>query len=72
MPLIKCPECGKMISEYANACPNCGCPKEHFHKSEYEKYIDDLTAHGCRQCPACGEIVGINDRQCYSCGARFF
>jgi len=32
MSLIKCPECSKEISEYAPACPNCGCPKEYFIK----------------------------------------
>ncbi len=26
MPMIKCPECGKEISDKAAACPNCGCP----------------------------------------------
>lgn len=26
MALIKCPECGKMISDKAHACPNCGYP----------------------------------------------
>lgn len=26
MSLIACPECQKKISEYAPACPNCGCP----------------------------------------------
>lgn len=26
MALIKCPECGKEISDRAGACPNCGCP----------------------------------------------
>lgn len=26
MTLIKCPECGKEISDKAAACPNCGCP----------------------------------------------
>ena len=24
--LIKCPECGKEISDQASSCPNCGCP----------------------------------------------
>lgn len=28
MALIKCPECGKEISEKAKACPNCGLPLE--------------------------------------------
>lgn len=26
MPMIKCPECGKEISELAEKCPNCGFP----------------------------------------------
>jgi hypothetical protein len=26
MALIKCPECGKEISDQANSCPNCGVP----------------------------------------------
>lgn len=26
MSLIKCPECGKEVSDRANACPNCGYP----------------------------------------------
>lgn len=28
MALIKCPECGKEISDKAASCPNCGCPLE--------------------------------------------
>lgn len=28
MALIKCPECGKMISEQAEKCPYCACPME--------------------------------------------
>ena len=26
MPLFKCPECGKEISDQAEACPHCGNP----------------------------------------------
>ena len=26
MALIKCPDCGKMFSVYAECCPDCGCP----------------------------------------------
>ena len=26
MALVKCPECGKEISDKAVSCPNCGCP----------------------------------------------
>lgn len=28
MALIKCPECGKEISDKAKACPNCECPMD--------------------------------------------
>ena len=26
MSLIKCPECGNEVSEFAEMCPKCGCP----------------------------------------------
>lgn len=29
MGLIKCTECGAMISDQAKSCPKCGCPVEH-------------------------------------------
>lgn len=32
MSLIKCPECGAMISDRAEACPHCGCPRHDFEK----------------------------------------
>lgn len=34
MALIKCPECGKEISDKASACPNCGCPSSEFKEKE--------------------------------------
>jgi hypothetical protein len=30
MGLIKCPDCGKMVSDRAAACPSCGCPSDAF------------------------------------------
>ncbi len=27
MALIECKECGHMISDRANKCPKCGCPR---------------------------------------------
>lgn len=29
MALVKCPDCGKMVSEKVEFCPFCGCPKEY-------------------------------------------
>ena len=33
MALIKCPECGKSISDKAEKCPHCGIPAEYFPKN---------------------------------------
>lgn len=33
MALLKCPECGKMVSDKATACPQCGCPIEDIKKA---------------------------------------
>jgi len=30
MALVKCPDCGKMVSTRVTACPECGCPVEFF------------------------------------------
>lgn len=30
MALAKCPDCGKMVSNRAKLCPDCGCPQEYF------------------------------------------
>lgn len=44
MPLIKCPECGKDVSTYADACPHCGFPiKKEAQKpiAKVEKLVTD-------------------------------
>lgn len=46
MALIKCSECGKEISDKANACPGCGCPvivREENYKSE-NAYSNELVS----------------------------
>lgn len=45
MALIKCPECGKMISDQASNCPECGYPVSKNKECAVEKtfsvfYID--------------------------------
>ena len=38
MALIKCPECGNVVSDMATACPKCGYPIEiELHNSPAEK-----------------------------------
>lgn len=41
MALIKCPECGKEMSDQATSCPNCGCPIEIVKKELESKRIKD-------------------------------
>lgn len=41
MSLIKCSECGKEISDKANACIYCGCPLEH-KEDKYNIIIENL------------------------------
>lgn len=42
--MIKCPECGKEISESAKSCPNCGCDvKKAIKKQKQQKAIDDYN-----------------------------
>lgn len=33
MALVKCPDCGKLVSSRALACPECGCPAEYFEEN---------------------------------------
>lgn len=36
MALIKCKECGGMVSDKATTCPHCGCPTEYSHPQTTE------------------------------------
>lgn len=42
MALIKCPECGKKVSEKANACIHCGYP---INNVEKEKNYEDIIKY---------------------------
>ena len=39
MALIKCPECGKEISDKAISCPNCGLPLRREDRGTYNIHI---------------------------------
>lgn len=43
MALIKCPECGKEISDKAVACPHCGCPSSVWSNSNDLKDDSEIT-----------------------------
>lgn len=49
MGLIKCPECGKEISDLAKSCPNCGRPMNVWQETEAlpKKQKKKKRGHGC-------------------------
>ena len=54
LALIKCPECGKEISDNATNCPNCGYS---FRNSKFCKFCGEKIDKGCIICPKCGRQV---------------
>ena len=46
MPLIKCPDCGKSVSEHAEYCIHCGCPLDAKENKPKSKYLlnDEITS----------------------------
>lgn len=75
MGLIKCPECGKEISDKADVCIGCGFPikkyvgnRENYSESKNEEQttFDD----GIIVCKSCGEKNNKGDTYCKSCGTK--
>ena len=57
MGLIKCEDCGKLISDAAESCPNCGRP------------IKNAPIYSpLPQCPHCGKVVAEITERCPECG----
>lgn len=64
MSLVKCPECGKEISDQAHFCPDCGYPlRDHVAQKKYsenrvehsEEFHDTgYTGRKGLKCPICG------------------
>lgn len=57
MALINCPECGRKVSDKADACMNCGFPIQ-----EIQKNV------GLINCPDCGKEVSDETDICMNCG----
>lgn len=55
MALVKCVECGNMVSERASACVKCGCPIQFILNSQ-------------ERCPKCGSPIDSNNTICTNCG----
>ena len=51
MALIKCPECGREISDKAASCVGCGCPINHGDASRERDKPETILMQGlCNQC----------------------
>lgn len=57
MALIKCPKCGKSISDKAIKCPNCGFSKQEI-KNAFKKY--EIKAHPISFIPVDDELIKEN------------
>lgn len=59
MALIKCPECGKDVSDKAPSCIHCGFPLQEQPKQQIQ------------YCPYCGRTNNIESTFCGYCGKSF-
>ena len=64
MALIKCPECGREISDKAEMCIGCGYPLEKY-SEEIKKFEDDMEP-----CPFCNYANKRGVDYCDECGTR--
>lgn len=70
MALIKCPECGREISDKAESCPNCGYPIKKQDCNEEANTNEKLTDEDMQECPNCHFALRPTETSCPKCGAR--
>ena len=79
MALIKCPECGREISDKVEMCPGCGISSKEIFKiiREQEDASYELDYNNYMViCPNCGQIENYNlshraDKRCFRCSTRY-
>lgn len=75
MGLIKCPECGKEISDKADVCIGCGFPIRKYiengeNHSDFKNEEQKTVGDGIIICKSCGEKNNKGDTYCKSCGTK--
>ena len=67
--LIKCEECGQVVSDRAQSCPHCGAPVplSNDRPSGIVVSEDDHRTESI-VCPQCGTGYGIIEAKCPKCG----
>lgn len=69
MALIKCPECGKDISDKSDVCIHCGYPvKKDIIKNRYEQ----LSKEPCPKCNNLSWVAFENCGELFCCKCGFF
>lgn len=66
MAMIKCPECGKEISENATSCPNCGNPVKKVQTPPSTPNFQGPV----KMCKKCKEFMPKNYKICPKCGRK--
>lgn len=66
MALVKCPECGREVSDAAVKCPNCGYPL----KAEQKKKEREARKNQPVECPECHNMVESHLSICPNCGYK--
>ena len=66
--LIKCPECGKEVSDRAASCIHCGYPLQSAPQKISTASAPMKRALPTKRCTKCGSIYPADDRTCPSCG----
>lgn len=70
MALIKCPECGKEISDKAEACVYCGFPiKSNLEIKRICPECKNNVENGISICPTCGFDLKADKWECVECHA---
>lgn len=70
MALIKCPECGKDISDKSEVCIGCGFPLAQHIKEQSEKKKNDEIEMSKFKCKKCFKQNDVGTDYCVYCGYR--
>ena len=68
MSMIKCPECGKELSDKAETCINCGFPiKSCLELKKICPECKNPVENGISVCPTCGFDLKVDKWECVEC-----
>lgn len=69
MALMKCSECGREISDKAEACPGCGLPPFVQIYEAYEPFVETCAEADFINCEECGRELPNQATVCPECNA---